>query len=145
MNKVLVINGPNINMLGTRESEIYGSLTLSEIQKYTVTKLENNSIETHWFQSNIEGEIINRIHSSITEGFDGIIINPAGYSHTSVAILDALKIVKIPIVEVHLSNVYRREGFRHTMLTAQAASMIMGGLGKDVYYMGIMALLNKED
>ena len=145
MKNILVINGPNINMLGARESEFYGTLSLSEIQKYTEEKTKHLKIEITWFQSNIEGEIIDKIQSTLTSEFDGIIINPAGYSHTSVSILDALKIVKVPVVEVHLSNVYRRDDFRQTMLTAQAASMIMGGLGKDAYYMGVLALLSKEE
>ena len=145
MKKILIINGPNLNLLGTREKDVYGSLTLEQIQKHTSLKLKNDNVELEWFQSNIEGEIIDRLHKSIKEDYTGIVINPAGYSHTSVAILDALKIVKIPIVEVHLSNVYRREEFRQTMLTAQAASMIMGGLGIEAYYMGVQALLNNEE
>lgn len=145
MKNVLIINGPNINMLGTREKEFYGTLTLEEIKNHTARKTEYLNLNLIWFQSNIEGEIIDKIQSTINDDIDGIVINPAGYSHTSVAMLDALKTVEIPIVEVHLSNIYRREDFRQTMLTAQAASMIMSGLGKDVYYMGILALLNREE
>lgn len=145
MKKVLVINGPNLNLLGTREKEVYGSLTLEQIQNHTQDKLKSENVSLDWFQSNLEGEIIDRLHKSLNQNYLGIVINPAGYSHTSVAILDALKIIKIPIVEVHLSNVYRREEFRQTMLTAQAASMIMGGLGIEAYYMGVLALLNNEE
>ena len=145
MKKVLVINGPNLNLLGTREKEVYGSLTLEKIQNHTQDKLKSENVSLDWFQSNLEGEIIDRLHKSLNQNYLGIVINPAGYSHTSVAILDALKIIKIPIVEVHLSNVYRREEFRQTMLTAQAASMIMGGLGIEAYYMGVLALLNNEE
>lgn len=145
MKKLLIINGPNINMLGARESEFYGTLTLSEIQKYTEEKSYPLNLELSWFQSNIEGEIIDEIQSTLNSDLDGIVINPAGYSHTSVSILDALKMVKIPVVEVHLSNVYRRENFRQTMLTAQAASIIMSGLGKEAYYMGILALLSNKE
>lgn len=145
MKKILVINGPNLNLLGTREKEVYGSLTLEQIQNHTQDKLKSENVSLDWFQSNLEGEIIDRLHKSLKQNYLGIVINPAGYSHTSVAILDALKIIKIPIVEVHLSNVYRREEFRQTMLTAQAASMIMGGLGIEAYYMGVLALLNNEE
>ena len=145
MKKILVINGPNLNLLGTREKEVYGSFTLEQIQNHTQEKLKRENVSLDWFQSNLEGEIIDRLHKSLNQNYLGIVINPAGYSHTSVAILDALKIIKIPIVEVHLSNVYRREEFRQTMLTAQAASMIMGGLGIEAYYMGVLALLNNEE
>lgn len=145
MKKILVINGPNLNLLGTREKEVYGSFTLEQIQNHTQEKLKRENVSLDWFQSNLEGEIIDRLHKSLKQNYLGIVINPAGYSHTSVAILDALKIIIIPIVEVHLSNVYRREEFRQTMLTAQAASMIMGGLGIEAYYMGVLALLNNEE
>lgn len=145
MKKILVINGPNLNLLGTREKEVYGSFTLEQIQSHTQEKLKRENVSLDWFQSNLEGEIIDRLHKSLKQNYLGIVINPAGYSHTSVAILDALKIIIIPIVEVHLSNVYRREEFRQTMLTAQAASMIMGGLGIEAYYMGVLALLNNEE
>ena len=151
MKKILVINGPNINLLGTRETNIYGDFSLAELQQYTDQKLSQNTetsaYSLDWFQSNLEGEIIKKIHGVINSGYEGLIINPAGYSHTSVAILDALKILKIPVLEVHLSNVYQRESFRQTLLTAQAASMIMSGLGKEVYHTACYALksiLNKE-
>lgn len=146
MNKILIINGPNLNMLGKREVSIYGDLTLEKIQNYTEQKLnEESKPALAWYQSNIEGEIVEKIQSLIGTEYDALIINPAAYSHTSVAILDALKMLKIPVVEVHLTNVHARESFRQTMLTAQAASMIMGGLGKDVYYMAVLALLNKDN
>lgn len=131
---ILVINGPNLNMLGKREPEKYGALTLSEIEDYTNQKLNQKNLDLVWFQSNSESEIIDRIHELTNESYDALIINPAAYSHTSVGILDALLILNIPIVEVHLTNVYTRESFRHTLLTAQASSIIMSGLGKDAYY-----------
>lgn len=143
MNKYLILNGPNLNMLGQRETAIYGNLSLEQIKFHTESKLIEN-VNLTWFQSNIEGEIVERIQASLSEDYSGIIINPAAYSHTSVAIYDALKMVKVPIVEVHLSNVYSREEFRQTMLTAQAASIIMSGLGKDAYYMAVMALVDKD-
>jgi len=143
MKKILVINGPNLNHLGRREPDIYGSLTLSEIQKYTEEKLKSYNLEIEWFQSNIEGEIVSSIQTSMTSGVDLIIINPAGYGHTSVAIYDAMKMIDKPIIEVHLTNVYSREDFRQTMLTAKAASKIMSGLGKNAYYLAILSEIEK--
>jgi 3-dehydroquinate dehydratase-2 len=141
MKKILIINGPNLNMLGKREPDQYGSSTLNEIESYTKQKCSDLGVELNWWQSNSESEIIDKIHSVSEEKIDGLIINPAAYSHTSVAILDALKILDIPIVEVHLTNVYNRESFRHSMLTAQASSIIMSGLGKDAYYFAALSLL----
>lgn len=137
--KFLVINGPNLNMLGLREPDIYGSDTLDDIQKYTHQKLAKYEFDCDWFQSNIEGEIVERIQKAISEGIDALIINPAAYSHTSVAILDALKMLKVPIVEVHLTNTHRREEFRGTKLTAKASTIIMEGLGKKSYYFGLLS------
>lgn len=141
MKKFLVINGPNLNMLGKREPEIYGSDTLEDIQLWTNEKIKSQATAI-WFQSNIEGEIVSRIQTASTEGFDALIINPGGYAHTSVAIHDALKILKFPVIEVHLSQVYKREEFRHTLLTAKAASAIMSGLGKQSYYIAIQSLID---
>lgn len=145
MKNFLIVNGPNLNLLGKRETSIYGELSLDQIKNHTEKMLSGRDLNLEWFQSNIEGEIVEKIQKTLDKGVDGIVINPAAYSHTSVAIYDALRMVSFPIVEVHLSNVYRREQFRQTMLTAQAASIIMSGLGKDAYFMGIIALLNKED
>lgn len=147
MNKILVINGPNLNQLGKREEDQYGVMTLAEIKEYTEKKIGDSNDTLDWWQSNSESEIIEKIHALIDSDYIGLIINPAAYSHTSIAILDALKILKIPVVEVHLSNVYRREVFRHQMLTAQASSIIMSGLGKNAYFFGYKALkeeLEKE-
>ena len=141
MKNFLIINGPNLNMLGTREPEKYGSLTLKEIEEHTNKKLNNKSVTLTWWQSNSESEIIDKIHELTKEDCDALIINPAAFSHTSVAILDALKMLKIPIIEVHLTNVYTREPFRHQMLTAQASSIIMGGLGIDAYYFAALTQL----
>lgn len=141
MKRFLVINGPNLNMLGQREPEVYGSETLQDIIKWTDEKLKAQA-ELDWFQSNLEGEIVSRIQKAHFENFSGIIINPGGYSHTSVAIYDALRIMQIPIIEVHLSQVYRRESFRHTLLTAKAATAIMSGFGKQSYYMAIASQLH---
>jgi 3-dehydroquinate dehydratase-2 len=141
MKKILIINGPNLNMLGLREPEIYGTDTLEDIRVWTDSKI-NSLAQTTWFQSNVEGEIVSRIQMASKEQFDAVVINPGGYAHTSVAIHDALKILKIPVIEVHLSQVYKREEFRHTLLTAKAASAIMSGLGKQSYYRAIQSLLD---
>ena len=141
--KILIINGPNLNMLGKREADIYGQMTLEEIKKYTEKELSGQNVSLDWWQSNSESEIIDKVHSLTESDYSALIINPAAYSHTSVAILDALKIISIPIVEVHLTNVYRREPFRHQMLTAQASSIIMSGLGKDAYLFAVNALLKR--
>lgn len=141
--KIFVINGPNLNMLGKREPEIYGRMKLGEIESYTEERLRNNDAELVWWQSNSESEIIEQIHSLLGSEYEALIINPAGYSHTSISILDALKILSIPIVEVHLTNVYNREAFRHSLLTAQASSIIMSGLGQDSYYFAALSQLAK--
>lgn len=128
-------------MLGKREPEIYGPETLEEIRVWTESKIKTRATIS-WFQSNLEGEIVGKIQSAHVDHFDALIINPGGYAHTSVAIHDALKILKIPIIEVHLSQVYRREEFRHTLLTAKACSAIMSGLGKQSYYIAIHSLVD---
>ncbi len=141
MKKFLIINGPNLNMLGKREPEVYGTESLDDIAKWTDEKLKGKA-QLEWFQSNVEGEIVSRIQRAHSENYDALIINPGGYAHTSVAIHDALKILKIPVIEVHLSQVYRREEFRHTLLTAKAATAIMSGLGKQSYYIAISSQIH---
>ena len=145
--KFLVINGPNLNFLGKREPEIYGSSSLEEIQEYTETKISSfcKYVNIEWFQSNLEGEIVERIQRASQENLNGLIINPAAYSHTSVAILDALKLIEYKVVEVHLSNTYNRESFRHTRLTAKSSDAIIEGFGKEVYFLGIISQLREED
>lgn len=140
MKKILIINGPNLNMLGKREPEVYGTDSLDDIAKWTEKKL-NGAADLEWYQSNVEGEIVSRIQAAHSQNYDALVINPGGYAHTSVAIHDALKILKIPVIEVHLSQVYKREEFRHTLLTAKAASAIMSGLGKQSYYVAIQSLI----
>lgn len=141
MKNILIINGPNLNMLGKREPEVYGTDTLADIEVWTNEKIKSKA-KTVWFQSNVEGEIVSRIQAAHSENFDALVINPGGYAHTSVAIHDALKILKIPVIEVHLSQVYKREEFRHTLLTAKACSAIMSGLGKQSYYIAIQSLVD---
>ena len=140
MKRYLILNGPNLNMLGTREPEVYGNLTLEDIRKHTEKMLSKYQVEMTWFQSNIEGELVDQIQIAQKKGeYNALIINPAAYSHTSVAIYDALKTIQIPVIEVHLTNVHAREDFRQTLLTAKAASKIMCGLGKDAYFMAILS------
>lgn len=143
MKKILIINGPNLNLLGSREPEIYGASTLREIQEITEKKLreDGNIVELTWKQSNLEGELIEWVQQMLNKNYDALIINPGGYSHTSVALLDSLKMVKCPIIEVHLSNTHRREEFRSVKLTAKASAIIMEGLGKHAYYFAIKTQL----
>lgn len=136
---ILIINGPNLNLLGQREPEIYGEETLKSIEN-SCRKLYTD-LSQKWFQSNLEGEIIDIIQT-VNSSFDALIINPGGYSHTSVAIYDALLSVNKPIVEVHLSNIYKREDFRHKMITAKAANAIIAGCKKEGYYLALNYLIN---
>ena len=140
--KVLIINGANLNLLGSREKEHYGSKTLNEIIKMTEEKVDQieDGISIHWEQSNIEGEIVNFIQNAQGR-YDGIIINPGGYSHTSVSILDALKVFKGLKVEVHLSKISSRgDTFRQNMITAQAADILLEGLLDLSYFIGVFTI-----
>ena len=136
MKKVLIINGPNLNLLGTREPEIYGKMTLNDIERELKSKAEQLNIEIECFQSNHEGEIVDKIHFS-KDKFDAIIINPAAYTHTSVAIRDAFAAVNIPAIEVHISNVYSREEFRHNSLIAPVVTGQISGLGIQGYLLAL--------
>ncbi len=139
--KILVINGPNLNMLGIREPEIYGSFTLEDIEKELISyaaELDSN-ISLEFFRSNFEGEIIDKIQSALN-CFDGIIINPAAYTHTSVAISDAVAAVGIKTVEVHLSNIYSREEFRHNSYIAPKCMGQVAGFSKTGYKMALLGL-----
>ena len=137
----LIINGPNLNMLGTREPEIYGTLTLKEIQDFTSTSLEKDNVSLEWYQSNIEGEIVTKIQEATKKNYKALIINPGAYAHTSVAIYDALTMIKCPVIEVHISNTHRREDFRQIKLTAKASTIIMEGLGKIAYLTAVKTQL----
>ena len=140
MNKIIVLNGPNLNLLGEREKKQYGSLTLKEIEKNCKDFANKNNIKLSLFQSNIEGELITQIQNSRNDQ-DGIIINAGGYTHTSVAIHDALKVLKIPIIELHISNIYNREEFRHKSLISKVASGVICGFGAEGYIMSLKAML----
>ena len=137
--KILIINGPNLNLLGEREESKYGKVTLEEIKKNCEAHAKLIGLEIKFDQSNIEGEIVTIIQKS--KGiFDGIIINAAGYTHTSVAILDALLAVKLPTIEVHITNIYNREGFRNKSLISKAAKGIICGFGINGYIMALNAM-----
>ena len=145
--KILVINGPNLNLLGTREKDKYGKQSLEDIKKNCETHCKNIGLELEFKQSNVEGEIVNFIQSA-QKNFNGIIINAGGYTHTSVAILDALLAVKKPTIELHITNIYKREDFRHKSLISKAADGIICGMGSDGYIMalnGMKKILNNEN
>ena len=139
MKKIIILNGPNLNLLGEREKDQYGSTTLNEIERLCIEFSKKNEINLSFFQSNIEGEIVDKIQSS-RNNQDGLIINAGGYTHTSVAIHDALKILKIPIIELHISNVYNREDFRHKSLISKVAKGVICGFGADGYLMSLQAI-----
>lgn len=141
--RILVIHGPNLNLLGTREPEQYGRTTLTDINLGLSRRAEAAEAELEAFQSNHEGALIERIHAAREQGFQAIIINPAGYTHTSVALRDALAAVAIPFVEVHLSNVYAREPFRHHSYFSALAIGVISGLGSEGYMLALEYLLNK--
>ena len=126
---ILLIHGPNLNLLGTREPDVYGATTLSEIERSTRLQVEQTGGRFEHFQSNHEGALIDRIHAAKTEGVDAILINPGGLTHTSITLRDALLSVAIPFIEIHLTNIYSRESFRHHSYLSDIASGIICGLG----------------
>ena len=138
--KILVINGPNLNMLGTREPEIYGEDTLADVEQSCVELGEKLGIEVTFYQSNYEGEIINYVQEA-KERFDGLVINPGGYTHTSVAIFDALNLLDIPKIEVHISNIHGREDFRKNSMISPIMDGVICGLGVKGYELAIKALV----
>ena len=137
--KILIINGPNLNLLGEREQSQYGKNTLNDIENECVKLSEEFNDKIEFFQSNIEGEIVNKIQQVRNE-FNGVIINAAGFTHTSVSIRDALEILKIPIIEVHISNIYKREEFRQKSLLSGVVTGGIFGLGTECYILAIKAL-----
>ncbi len=139
--KVLVLHGPNLNLLGHREPELYGSQSLADIDQALVEKASRLGAEISSFQSNHEGSLIDRIQEAAT-GFDGILINPAAFSHYSYSIRDALAVAGLPFVEVHLSNIFSRESFRHQSVISPIADGIICGFGLDSYLLGLEALLS---
>ncbi len=138
--KVVVIQGPNLNLLGVREPHIYGQMTLEAIHEQMKVFGAGNGVELEFFQSNLEGEIVDRIQECM-EGVDGIIINPAAYTHTSIAIRDAIAAVGIPAIETHISNTARREEFRHTSMVASVCTGTIAGFGPFSYHLALVALI----
>ena len=141
--RILVMHGPNLNLLGTREPEHYGSVTLSDINLALARLAESAGVDLESFQSNHEGALIERIHTARDQGVRAIIINPAAYTHTSVALRDAMAAVAIPFIEVHLSNVHARETFRHHSYFSDLAVGVISGLGHEGYLLALEYLLNK--
>ena len=139
MNNIIIINGPNLNLLGEREQSQYGNITFEKLKKDSLEHSKKIGIKTTFFQSNIEGEIVTKIQDS-RNSFDGIIINAAGYTHTSVSIRDALDIFKKPIIELHISNIYKREEFRQKSLISNVATAVICGLGSNGYILAINAM-----
>ena len=138
-NKIIIINGPNLNLLGQREQSQYGSTTLESLKEKCVNKSKELGLKIEFFQSNVEGEIVNTIQNSI-KNFDGMIINAAAFTHTSVAIRDALEVFKKPTIELHISNIYSREEFRQKSLISDIVTGGIFGLGTDGYILAIISL-----
>ncbi len=139
--KILIVNGPNLNLLGTREPEVYGTLTLEKINAELEILAKELGVELEFFQSNVEGEIVNAIQAARGD-CAGIVINPAAYTHTSVAIRDAISAVSLPAVEIHISNVHAREEFRKNSLIAPVCVGQIAGFGLDSYRLAMLALMN---
>ncbi len=137
--RILILNGPNLNMLGTREPDKYGNQTLSDIENLVRTEAQKLNLDVEFYQSNVEGELVNKIQEAKGK-FDGIVMNPAAYTHTSVAIRDAILAVQIPTVEIHLSNIHTREDFRKISLTAPACIGQITGFGAGSYKLGLIAI-----
>ena len=141
MNRILVLNGPNLNLLGTREPQIYGYTTMDDVIEDLQSRF--SGIEIEYFQSNCEGEIIDKLHAV---GFDsqciGVVLNAGAYTHTSLAIADAIAAIKTPVVELHISNVHARESIRHTSLISPVCRGVIAGFGVDSYRLAIEAILN---
>ena len=141
MKKILIINGPNLNLLGNREKKFYGNTTLEKIKILCEQHCKENDIECSFFQSNHEGEIIEKIHS-VDVDFDGVIINPAAFTHTSIALLDALRATLKPKIEIHISNIYSREDYRRKSITSEAVNGVICGFGENGYVLAIDAIRN---
>ena len=139
--KIIILNGPNLNLLGEREKEKYGNITLNDIENNCKEFAKKNNIDLALFQSNVEGELVEEIQKARNTQH-GLIINAGGYTHTSVAIHDALKILKIPIFELHITNIYNREEFRHKSLISNIATGVLCGFGSEGYIMALSAMKN---
>ena len=137
--KILIINGPNLNLLGTREPQHYGTGTMDGV--LDALKSQYPRVEFDYYQSNVEGFLIDRLHKTLEEPCDGVVLNAGGYTHTSVALRDAIAAIKVPVVEVHISNVHSREEFRHRSLISAVCKGVICGFGLDSYRLGVEALL----
>ena len=139
---LLILNGPNLNLLGTREPETYGAGTLADLE--AALRSAFPAVTFSFFQSNHEGALIDRLHQAKAEGCEGVVFNPGGYTHTSVALRDAVAAIEVPVVEVHLSNIHAREAFRHTSLLAPVCAGQISGLGRAGYHLAIHYFLTKN-
>ena len=140
--KILIINGPNLNLLGTREPQHYGTGTMDSV--LDALKSQYPRVEFDYYQSNMEGFLIDRLHKTLEEPCDGVVLNAGGYTHTSVALRDAIAAIKVPVVEVHISNVHSREEFRHRSLISAVCKGVICGFGLDSYRLGVEALLARS-
>ena len=140
--KILIINGPNLNLLGTREPQHYGTGTMDSV--LDALKSQYPRVEFDYYQSNVEGFLIDRLHKTLEEPCDGVVLNAGGYTHTSVALRDAIAAIKVPVVEVHISNVHSREEFRHRYLISAVCKGVICGFGLDSYRLGVEALLARS-
>ncbi|MDY4664170.1 MAG: type II 3-dehydroquinate dehydratase [Alloprevotella sp.] len=140
--KILIINGPNLNLLGTREPQHYGTGTMDGV--LDALKSQYPRVEFDYYQSNVEGLLIDRLHKTLEEPCDGVVLNAGGYTHTSVALRDAIAAIKVPVVEVHISNVHSREEFRHRSLISAVCKGVICGFGLDSYRLGVEALLARS-
>ena len=140
--KILIINGPNLNLLGTREPQHYGTGTMDSV--LDVLKSQYPRVEFDYYQSNVEAFLIDRLHKTLEEPCDGVVLNAGGYTHTSVALRDAIAAIKVPVVEVHISNVHSREEFRHRSLISAVCKGVICGFGLDSYRLGVEALLARS-
>lgn len=140
--KILIINGPNLNLLGTREPQHYGTGTMDSV--LDALKSHYPRVEFDYYQSNVEGFLIDRLHKTLEEPCDGVVLNAGGYTHTSVALRDAIAAIKVPVVEVHISNVHSREEFRHRSLISAVCKGVICGFGLDSYRLGVEALLARS-
>ena len=141
--RILLLNGPNLNLLGQRDASLYGTMTLPELERMVQARASQLGVEVECLQSNVEGELVTALHDAQATCV-GVIFNPGGYSHTSVALRDAVEAISIPTVEVHLSNIHAREDFRKTSLTAQAANAVISGLGISGYLAAIKFFVDIE-
>lgn len=140
--RVAVINGPNLNLTGKREKDIYGKMSFGTYINYLRKKYKH--VEIHYFQSNVEGELINALHD-FSEKCSGIILNPGGYSHTSVSIADAIRAINVPVIEVHLSKIFSREAYRQTLITAAATHGFISGFGLKSYELALVHFILQEE